>query len=391
MSRPAINPIAQVKPPAFSRLLNEVALSIAAAALLLGCDGRDKAAETSPAPSPGNAARNMALEGMAWIPAGEFWMGGPSDSPMAELRNKLRPGEPVCTGLSGGFTDCEPGHQAHVDGFWMDVTEVTNEQFDKFVRATGYVTVSERKPRPEDFPGADPALLVPGSVVFTAPDSPVMLDNPLQWWRYVPGASWRHPDGPDSLIASRMNFPVVHVAYEDAEAFAKWAGKRLPTEAEWERAARGGLEKKAYPWGDDLLLDGKWQCNAFQGRFPNADAVEDGFKGIAPVRQFAPNAYGLYDVSGNVWEWCSDWFRPDTYQKLGPGISRNPKGPADSFDPDEPGIPKRVQRGGSFLCSNQYCARYLVGTRGKGAIDTGSVHVGFRCVRDGKPPAATKP
>ena len=313
--------------------------------------------------------------GMVWIGGGEFSMGGPGVAATVALRSGLGAGEPMCTGLRDGFTDSDPVHRVFVDGFWMDETEVTNDQFARFVAATGYRTVAEYAPKAEDFPGADPALLVPGAAVFVRPEGPVTLEDPLQWWRYVPGAQWRHPEGPGSDIDGKGNRPVVHVAYADAEAYARWAGKRLPTEAEWEIAARGGLDSKPYAWGDERLdTAGRWQCNAFQGRFPDADAALDGFRGI-----------GLYDVAGNVWEWCSDWYRPDTYRlrAANGGVVRNPRGPSDSLDPDEPGVPKRVHRGGSFLCSDQYCARFLIGTRGKGAVDTGSSHLGFRCVREG--------
>ena len=324
--------------------------------------------------------------GMVWIGGGEFSMGGPGAATIGALRSGLQVGEPMCTGLRDGFTDSDPVHRVFVDGFWMDETEVTNDQFARFVAATGYRTVAEYAPKAEDFPGADPTLLVPGAAVFVRPEGPVTLEDPLQWWRYVPGAQWRHPEGPGSDIDGKGNRPVVHVAYADAEAYARWAGKRLPTEAEWEIAARGGLDAKPYAWGDERLdTAGRWQCNAFQGRFPDADAASDGFRGIAPVRQYAPNGLGLYDVAGNVWEWCSDWYRPDTYRlrAANGGVVRNPRGPSDSLDPDEPGVPKRVHRGGSFLCSDQYCARFLIGTRGKGAVDTGSSHLGFRCVREG--------
>ncbi len=338
-------------------------------------------APSGPPPTPRTASTNPP-PGMVWISGGEFWMGGPSGEPVETLRARIKPGEPVCNGLTSGFSDATPAHRVRVDGFWIDVTEVTNDDFERFVRATHYVTVAEHAPDPAQFPGADPALLVPGSVVFSPPDGPVALDDFTQWWRYTPGANWRHPTGPNSSIAGRGQLPVVHVSFEDAEAYARWAGKRLPTEAEWEFAARGGLDRKAYVWGDDLTPSGRWQCNAFQGRFPDGDTAEDGFRGIAPVRQYPANGYGLHDMAGNVWEWCSDWFRPDYYGlQANSAVSINPRGPSDSFDPDEPGIPKRVQRGGSFLCSEQYCSRFLIGTRGKGAVDTGSSHVGFRCAK----------
>jgi formylglycine-generating enzyme required for sulfatase activity len=269
----------------------------------------------------------------------------------------------------------------------MDVTEVTNAEYERFVRATGYVTVAERKPDPAAFPDADPAAIVPGSVVFTAPSGRVDLHDFSEWWRYVPGASWRAPSGPGSDLRGREHVPVVHIAFEDAEAFARWAGKRLPTEAEWEFAARGGMERQDFAWGTELKPGGQWRANTFQGPFPYGDTGADGFVGIAPVKQYPANPYGIYDLIGNVWEWCQDWYRPETYAgDERTGVVRNPTGPGDSFDPDEPGMPKRVQRGGSFLCSEQYCARYLVGTRGKGAVDTGSSHGGFRCVRSGVVP-----
>jgi sulfatase modifying factor 1 len=313
------------------------------------------------------------LEGMVWIPGGEFSMGGP------ELNDA------VCAS-TGVARDALPVHRVSVDGFWMDQTEVSNEQFEKFIKATGYVTVAERTPRAEDFPGAPPENLVAGSVVFAPPDHPVPLTDHFQWWSYVKGANWRHPSGPDSDLKGKENYPVVQVAYEDAEAYAIWAHKRLPTEAEWEFAERGGEAGKLYPWGNDLKPGGKWMANIYEGQFPLHDTGEDGFAGIAPVAQFTPNGYGLYDMAGNVWEWCSDWYRPDYYAQLASvgSVTHNPKGPAASFDPLEPTEKKRVQRGGSFLCSDQYCTRYMIGTRGKGEISSGSNHLGFRCV---KPPA----
>ena len=281
--------------------------------------------------------------------------------------------------------DARPVHRVYVDGFFMDKTDVTNAQFARFVKATGYVTVAERKPRPEDFPGAPPANLVAGSVVFTPPDHPVPLNNHFQWRSYIPGANWKHPLGPGSDIKERGDYPVVQIAYEDAQAYAKWAGKRLPTEAEWEFAARGGLTGKPFVWGDEFRPHGKWMANTHQGHFPDSDTGEDGHIGIAPVSQYPPNGYGLYDMAGNVWQWTSDWYRSDYYQQLAAqgGVAHNPQGPDASFDPDEPNQPKKVQRGGSFLCTDQYCSRYIVGTRGKGEVSTGTNHLGFRCVKDG--------
>ncbi len=278
--------------------------------------------------------------------------------------------------------DSRPIHRVAVSGFFIDKTDVTNAQFAKFVQATGYVTVAERKPRAEDFPGAPPENLVAGSVVFTAPAHPVALDNHFRWWSYVHGANWRHPSGPESDIKHKDQYPVVQVAYEDAEAYAKWAGERLPTEAEWEFAARGGLSGKPFVWGDEFRPKGKWMANTHQGHFPDTDAGEDGYIGLAPVAQYVPNGYGLYDMAGNVWQWTSDWYSPDYYQKLASkeGVARNPQGPDTSFDPAEPGQMKKVQRGGSFLCTDQYCSRYMVGTRGKGEVSTGTNHLGFRCV-----------
>lgn len=312
--------------------------------------------------------------GMAWIPGGEFSMG------CADPRR-------LPFGGSDPMVDARPIHRVRVAGFWIDTHEVTNAQFAAFVKATGYRTVAERPPRPEDFPGAPPENLVAGSIVFAPPTQPVPLRDGtggahLRWWSYVPGASWRHPAGPDSSIEGRADDPVVHVAYEDAEAFATWAGKRLPTEAEWEFAARGGLAGATYPWGDEFQPDGRWMANTWQGRFPLENTEADGFAGIAPVGKYPANGYGLHDMSGNVWEWCSDWYRPDTYARdARAGVASDPAGPADSFDPQEPGQAKRVQRGGSFLCSDQYCSRYIVGTRGKGEIASSTNHIGFRCVK----------
>ena len=283
----------------------------------------------------------------------------------------------------GVTRDALPVHRVYVDGFWMDATELTNDEFARFVRATGHVTIAERTPTAAEFPGAPPENLVAGSMVFTPTAEPVALDDHFRWWRYQKGANWRHPEGPRSTIEGRGKYPVVHIAFDDALAYAKWAGKRLPTEAEWEFAARGGLTGKLYAWGDDFRPGRTPTANTFQGHFPMKDTGADGFAGLAPIASFAPNAYGLYDVAGNVWEWVSDWYRPDYYAQLPDrSVARNPPGPDAPFDPDEPGVQKRVQRGGSFLCTDQYCTRYMVGTRGRGEISTGSSHVGVRLVRD---------
>jgi formylglycine-generating enzyme required for sulfatase activity len=309
-------------------------------------------------------------DGMVWIPGGEFSMGAADPPEITEV------------GMNGA-RDARPIHRVYVDGFFMDTTAVTNAQFAAFVRATGYVTVAERPPRAEDFPGAPAENLVAGSVVFSPPHQPVPLDNQFQWWSYVRGANWRHPLGRDSDIKAKNMYPVVHVAYEDAEAFAKWAGKRLPTEAEWEFAARGGLTGQPFIWGKDFRPDGKWMANTHQGHFPDHDTGEDGAAGLMPVAQFPANGYGLFDMAGNAWQWTSDWYRDDYYAQLAAagGVVRNPRGPSSSFDPSEPGHQKRVHRGGSFLCTDQYCSRYMVGTRGKGDIDTGTNHLTFRCVK----------
>jgi formylglycine-generating enzyme required for sulfatase activity len=308
---------------------------------------------------------------MKWIPAGTFWMG--CDEP--------------------GFDDTRPWHRVHVDGFFMDQTLVTNEEFARFVKATGYVTVAEKAPLAKDFPGAPKENLVAGSLVFTPPSHAVPLNNSYAWWNYVHGANWRHPEGPNSNLEGRWQHPVVQVAWEDANAYAKWAGKRLPTEAEFEYAARGGLDRNLCSWGNQIRPGGKWQANTWQGKFPTNNTGEDGYKGTSPVGSYRANGYGLYDMTGNVWEWCSDWYRSDYYEQLvgkksadqsakdGDMVVNNPQGPTDSFDPVERGVKKRVQRGGSFLCTDQYCARYLVGARGKGEPSSGCCNVGFRCVK----------
>ncbi|WP_422930199.1 SUMF1/EgtB/PvdO family nonheme iron enzyme [Singulisphaera sp. PoT] len=317
------------------------------------------ASSTAPA-APRTKAPGPAPEGMVWIPGGSFIMG--YDDPTTK--------------------DALPVHKVTLDGFFIDRSEVTNKQFAAFVKDTGYLTVAERAPDPKDFPGAPKELLVPGSLVFTPPAGKVSLENHYIWWSYVPGASWKHPEGPGSNIDGKDDHPVVHVCWDDAAAYCRWAGKRLPTEAEWEYAARGGLDQKRYVWGDKLMPDGKWLVNNWQGDFPSQNTASDGYVKTAPVGTFAPNGYGLSDMAGNVWEWCADWYKPG----YDASKERDPQGPDSSYDPAEPQIPKRVQRGGSFLCSDLYCTRYLPGARGKGATDSGTNHTGFRCVQTPKRP-----
>jgi sulfatase modifying factor 1 len=277
------------------------------------------------------------------------------------------------------FPDAFPLHQVTLRPFYLDEHEVTNAEFAAFVEATQYVTVAEHPPTPQDFPDVPAAQLVAGSAVFAQPTQPVSLAEPGQWWHYVPGANWRHPQGPESSSASQDETPVVQVCYADAQAYAQWAGKRLPTEAEWECAARAGQPAAPYYWGPELTPNGRWMANLFQGDFPAGNTRADGFEGVAPVKSFAPNAWGLYDLEGNVWEWCSDYYRPD-YYRVSP--ANNPPGPAASYDPEEPGLVKRVQRGGSFLCSDQYCQRYQAGSRGKGEVKSAANNLGFRCAKD---------
>lgn len=331
---------------------------------------RQAAAQRS---APGIAA---AHKEMVHVPGGTFAMG------MADPRGHIHGG-------TEAMEDARPVHRVSVRSFWIDKTTVTNAQFTRFVQATGYVTVAERPLNSKDFPRASPANLRPGAIVFTRPERPVPLDDSYRWWSYVPGADWRHPLGPRSSIVGHEADPVVQVAFDDAQAYAAWAGKRLPSEAEWEFAARGGLDGKLYAWGDSLNPGGRWMANTFQGRFPTQDVKSDGYAGTAPVAQFPPNGYGLYDMAGNVWQWVSDWYRPDYYAQLARtgAIAVDPRGPQSSFDPTEPGVAKRVQRGGSFLCTDQYCTRYMVGARGRGEPSSATNHVGFRCVMDDAPAA----
>ncbi|MCY7408733.1 MAG: formylglycine-generating enzyme family protein [Chitinophagales bacterium] len=320
---------------------------------------------------PANYAQPVLSEkippGMVWIKGGDFVMGTDSDS-------QSRPDE-------------TPAHKVHVDGFYMDVHEVTNADFAVFVKATNYITIAEKPvdwdelklqlppgtPRPPD------SVLLPSSLVFTPPAQAVPLNNVTSWWTWMRGADWKHPLGPGSSIIGKENYPVVHVSWDDAEAYCKWAGKRLPTEAEWEFAARGGKNNFKYPWGNET--DYAKHANTWDGHFPDKNTLEDGYDLAAPVKSYAPNGYGLYDMAGNVWEWCSDWYRSDYYRTCSKqGTVSNPQGPADSYDPEEPTVPKRVNRGGSFLCNDSYCSSYRITARMKTSSDTGLEHMGFRCV-----------
>ena len=301
----------------------------------------------------------------------------PTNEP-ALLRDMVPiPGGEFLMGSERFYPEERPARRVAVDGFWIDRGPVTVAEFRRFVEATGYVTVAERPLDPADFPGADPALLVPGSLVFRKTQGPVDLRDVLQWWDYEPGATWR--DGPD-------DHPVTHVAFEDAETYATWAGKELPTEAEWERAARGGLEGAAFAWGDEHSPGGRPMANTWQGRFPWENLRTDGYEGTSPVGAFPPNGYGLLDVTGNVWEWTADFFAARS-----PGASakpccvpRNPRvAPGRSFDAAQPGtpIPRRVIKGGSHLCAPNYCLRYRPSARQAEGVDTSTQHIGFRCIR----------
>jgi len=330
----------------------------------------------------GDAARGT--QGMVWVPGGVFRMG--SDHKLAQPNER-------------------PAHAVRVKGFWMDQTHVTNDQFAEFVRQSGYVTTAERKPDwetvrvqlPPGVPRPPDDVLVPGAMVFVGTRRPVRLDDYAQWWRYVPGADWRHPQGPGSSIEGKGDHPVVQVSHEDALAYARWAGKRLPTEAEWEFAARGGLEQATYVWGNELMPEGQRLANYWDTRdtpFPVVKPVIDpkagGAAGTMPAKTFPANGYGLYDMTGNAWQWVADWYRADFFalqaRTEGKTVPDNPTGPVDSFDPDDPGVPmnapRKVIRGGSFLCNQDYCLSYRPSARRGSDPHSPMSHVGFRLVKD---------
>jgi sulfatase modifying factor 1 len=307
---------------------------------------------------------------MVWIPANDFVMG---------------------TNEEEAYDHERPAHKVRLKGFWMSATEVTNAQFKKFVDATGYKTVAERKPTWEELskqlpPGTPPPpddVLVPGSLVFVKPDHPVSLNDVSQWWFFVPQADWNHPEGPQSNLEGRWNHPVVHVAYEDAEAYCKWAGQRMPTEAEWEFASRGGKEQTRYSWGNELKPQGAAMANIFQGSFPMNNLKEDGFEKTSPVKSYQANEFGLYDMIGNVWEWTSDLYDVAYYKTIAnDSVTIAPLGSSQSFDPIEPYATKRVTKGGSFLCASDYCTNYRPSARQGSAVDSGSSNIGFRTVKD---------
>jgi formylglycine-generating enzyme len=302
-----------------------------------------------------------AMENMVWISGGTFLMGS----------NQHYPEE-------------APAHEVTVGGFWMDRHTVTNEEFRKFVEATKHVTSAERPPNPEDYPGAKPELLVPASLVFQKPRQRVDLRDCYQWWTYVPGANWRHPQGLASSLRGKAKHPVVHVAYEDTEAYAKWAGKDLPTEAEWEFAARGGIAGAEFVWGTAFKPDGKRQANTWQGEFPWQNRQEDGFEGVAPVGSFPANGYGLYDMAGNVWEWTTDWYQAHSKAVHSCCASFNPRRAERdrSYDSSTPEfkIPGKVIKGGSYLCAPNYCSHYRPAARMAQPVNTSTCHLGFRCI-----------
>ncbi len=315
-----------------------------------------------------STSSDTSSKNMIAIPAGTFMMG--ADNKQAS-------------------EDEYPKHTVQVDAFLMDATEVTNAEFKKFVTATKYITTAEKKPSwdelkktvPPGTPKPPDSVLVAASLVFKQTNGQIDLSDYSQWWSWVSGASWKHPQGINSDIIGKDNLPVVHISWFDAMAYCKWAGKRLPTEAEWEWAARGGLTNNIYPWGNEHVNAGLPKANSWEGKFPYYNLQTDGYIKVAPVKSFKPNGYGLFDMAGNVWEWCSDWFDADYYKTLANTTSLNPQGPNKSFDPQEPYTQKRSLRGGSFLCNDAYCSGYRNARRMKSSPDTGLEHTGFRCVK----------
>ena len=307
-------------------------------------------------------------DGMVLIPAGEFQMGSEGD----QARD-----------------DESPIHRVGVDAFWMDQTEVTNAEFKAFIDATGYITTAEKKPNweelkkelPPDTPKPNDSLLQAASLVFESTDGPVNLNDFGAWWQWKPKASWRHPRGEGSSLEGKMNHPVVHISWYDAQAYAAWVGKRLPTEAEWEWAASGGKKKAKYPWGNESVTEGAPKANSWEGSFPYQNTLRDQFFYTAPVASFEPNPFGLFDMAGNVWEWCSDWYDYTYYESLEPKKAINPQGPEVPYDPYQPYLKQKVMRGGSFLCNDTYCSGYRVASRMKSTPDTGLQHTGFRLVK----------
>lgn len=341
-----------------------------ASVLVFGCEGarENKVISTSTGNPTESTSKKATPPGMVWIPGGEFTMG--TDDPES-------------------YPPERPAHRVRVDGFWMDVTEVTNADFKKFVDKTGYITTAEKKPQWDDLkkqlppgtPKPDEEKLVAGSLCFSPPAYAISLNDYTQWWSWRVGSDWRHPEGPESSIEGKDNFPVVHISYDDAVAYSKWAGKRLPTEAEWEFAARGGRVDQRYSWGNEFSPGGKFMANTFQGAFPSNNTGDDGFLGSSPVKSFPPNDYGLYDVIGNCWEWTSDFYDVNYYQDLArSGLAINPIGAKQSVDPTDPYSIKHVTRGGSFLCAVNYCVNYRPSARQGTAFDSGMSHIGFRCV-----------
>lgn len=384
--------------PFYSLLLNMKKIIISGLALfvIVACNQPKINKKAVTADAKKQVADSVALSCCSKLPSRFSTPGLPGDSMTVTASGDLSEMVRIKGGqfLMGGDAvwgrpDEFPPHQVEVSSFYIDVHEVTNKQFKSFVDATNYVTTAEKKPDWEELkkqvppgsPKPTAEFLVAASLVFTPPNQPVSLDNPLVWWKWVAGADWKHPDGPTSNLEGKDDYPVVQVSWEDAQAYCQWAGKRLPTEAEWEYAARGGQVNCIYPWGNELVSKGKKKANTWDGHFPDKNTGLDGYIGAAPVKHFASNPYGLYDMAGNVWEWVSDWYTPDYYtQCKNKGLVVDPQGPSESHDPDEPFAQKKVVRGGSFLCNDQYCSGFRVGARMKTSWDTSLNHTGFRCV-----------